>query len=167
MSTFSSAASIIIREFTLRKVDVEIIFNVLNRDVLVNVLRVLIVSSSATQLVFLLALKTKKISVASAAIIPLIELLVLVLRYRIRLLLTDVKYVCLRLKIFNAKIRSQNVLGQLLLELLFDFLPKFLMDNCVIGVQFGEYDHFKASNDPLFLKFEFLRNLHNFFIFHM
>lgn len=145
----------------------KIVFDILNRNVLVDVLGVLIISPSTAQLVFLLALKAKEVSVTSATIIPFVELLVLILRYRVRLLLTNIKNVSLRLKIFNAEIRCQNILRKLLLKLLFYFLAKFLVNKGVIGIQFCENDHFKTSDDSLFLKFEFLRNLHDFFIFHV
>lgn len=168
MSALSTTASVVIREFTVRKIDMEIIFDVLNGNVLMDMLWVLIISSSTAHLVFLLALETEQITVTSAAVGPLFILLVLVLRYWVRLLLlTNIKHVSLRLKVLNAEIRCQNVFGQLLLELLFDFLAEFLVHNGVIWIKFCQDDHFEASNDPLFLEFEFLRNLHHFFIFHV
>lgn len=168
MSALSTTASVVIREFTIRKIDMEIIFDVLNGNVLMDMLWVLIISSSTAHLVFLLALETEQITVTSAAVGPLFVLLVLVLRYWVRLLLlTNIKHVCLRLKVLNAEIRCQNVFGQLLLELLFDFLAEFLVHHGVIWIKFCQDDHFEASNDSLFLEFEFLRNLHHFFIFHV
>lgn len=166
MSAFSTTASVVISEFALREINVEIVFDILNRDVLMDLLRVVVRSSSAAHLVFLLALETEEVSITSAAVVPLIILLVLVLRNRIRLLLTNIKHVSLRLKVFNAEIRSQNVLGQLLLELLFDFLSESLVHKSVIWIKFCQDYHFEASNDPLFLEFDFFGNLHHFVVFH-
>ena len=132
-----------------------------------DMLGILICSSSAAHLVFLLALEAEKISVTPTAIISLIILFMLVLRNRIRLLLTNIKHISLRLKVFNTEIRSQNVFGQLLLELFFDFLTEFLVHNGVIWIKLCQDYHFEASYDSLFLELEFFRNLNDFFVFHV
>lgn len=116
---------------------------------------------------FVVALQTEQISISVATLEWLIAIFLPYVLLHAWILVLIQKHAGLRLEVFNTKIRSQYVFCQLLLQFLFNFLAKSLMNQRIIRIELCQHYNFEASNNPLFCKLNCFHYLQYFFIFKM